>query len=118
ETYAYVQQHPVLQTSLRAAYWSGGVQLLALFLIHCMRAPGIGSGELLWNFMVSLLITIAISVILPAAAMPGLIGQHDIDVFMAVRSGGITVLDAPTIDGPVTCPSWHAAMRVIFTYSA
>jgi membrane-associated phospholipid phosphatase len=118
ETYAYVQQHPVLQTSLRAAYWSGGVQLLALFLIHCMRAPGIGSGELLWNFMVSLLITIAISVILPAAAMPGLIGQHHIDVFLAARHGDITVVDAPTIAGLVTFPSWHTAMGVIFIYSA
>ena len=118
DTYAWVQRHPMLQTSLRAAYWSGGVQLLALFLIHCMRAPGVGSGELLWNFMLSLLITIAISVILPAAAMPGLIGQHHIDVFLAARHGDITVVDAPTIAGLVTFPSWHTAMGVIFIYSA
>ena len=118
DTYAWVERHSVLQTSLRTAYWSGGMQLLGLFFIHCMRAPGIGSGELMWNFMVSLLITIAISVILPAAAMPGTIGQHHIDVFLAVRSGGITVLDAPTIAGLVTFPSWHAAMGVIFIYSA
>jgi membrane-associated phospholipid phosphatase len=118
DTYAWVERHPVFQTALRTAYSSGGVQLLGLFLIHCMRAPGIGSGELMWNFMVSLLITIAISVILPAAAMPGTIGQHHIDVFLAVRNGGITVLDAPTIAGLVTFPSWHAAMGVIFIYSA
>src|SRR3989442_1485424 len=37
DTYAWVQRHPMFQASLRAAYWSGGVQLLGLFLIHCMR---------------------------------------------------------------------------------
>src|SRR5438876_6503711 len=118
DTYAWVEQHPVLQTALRTAYWSGGAQLVGLFLIHCMRAPGIGGGELVWNFMVSLLIVIAISVILPAAAMPGMIGQHHIDVFLAVRNGSITVLDSPTIAGLVTFPSWHTAMGVIFIYSA
>jgi hypothetical protein len=118
DTYAWVQRHPVLQASLWTAYWSGGVQLLGLFLIHCMRAPGIGSGELMWNYMVSLLITIAISVILPAAAMPGMIGQHHIDVFLALRNSGITVLEASTIAGLVAFPSWHAAMGVIFIYSA
>ena len=118
ENYAWVERHPVLQTALRAAYWSGGAQLVGLYLIHCMRAPGEGSGELVWNFLVSLLIVIAISVILPAAAMPGLIGQHHIDVFLAVRNGGIAVLDSPTIAGLVTFPSWHTAMGVIFIYSA
>jgi membrane-associated phospholipid phosphatase len=118
DIYTWVQRHPVLQTSLWTAYWSGGVQLLGLFLIHCMRAPGIGSGELMWNYIVSLWITIAISVILPAAAMPGMIGQHHIDVFLAVRNSGITVFGASTIAGLVAFPSWHAAMGVIFIYSA
>ena len=115
---AWLQQHAAVRTALWMAYLSGGLQIPVLFLVHCMRAPGEGSGELMWNFMVSLLIVTAISVFLPAAAMPGMIGQRHIDVFLAVRSGGMTVLDESTIAGFVAFPSWHAAMGVIFIYSA
>ena len=118
EVNVWIQQYPVFRSVLWTAYGSGGMQLLGLFLVHCMRAPGEGSSELMWNFMVSLLIVAAISVFLPAAAMPGMIGQHHIDVFLAVRSGGVTVLDDSTITGLVAFPSWHTAMGVIFIYSA
>src|SRR5438046_1845891 len=100
------------------AYVSGGTQIPVLFLIHCMRAPGEGSGELMWNFIVSLLIVTAISVVLPASAMPGMIGRDHIDVFLAVRNGGIPVLDGSMIAGLITFPSWHAPMAVIFMHSA
>ena len=114
----WTQQHGVLRRALWIAYVSGGTQIPVLFLIHCMRAPGVGSGELMWNFMVSLLIVTAISVVLPARAMPGMIGRDHIDVFLAVRNGGISVLDRSMIAGLITFPSWHAAMAVIFMYSA
>ena len=118
EVNAWIQQHAVLRTALWMAYVGGGLQLPGLFLAHCMREPGDGSGELMWNFMVSLLIVTAVSVFLPAAAMPGMMGQHHIDVFLAVRNGSITVLDTSMIAGLITFPSWHAAMGVIFMYSA
>ena len=114
----WTQQHGVLRSALWIAYVSGGTQIPVLFLIYCMRAPGVGSGELMWNFMVSLLIVTAISVVLPARAMPGMIGRDHIDVFLAVRNGGIPVLDRSMIAGLITFPSWHAAMAVIFMYSA
>ncbi len=115
---AWIQQHSIVRTALWIAYASGGMQLPGLLLIHCMKAPGEDSGELVWNFMASLLIVTAISVFLPAAGMPGMIGQHHIDAFLAMRNGAITVLDDSTIAGLVTFPSWHAAMGVIFIYSA
>ena len=115
---AWVQRHAVLRSALWLAYVSGGMQLPGLFLVHCMRAPGEGSAELMWNFMVSLLIVTAISVFLPATAMSGMIGHHHIDVFFAVRNGSIPVLDESMIAGLITFPSWHAAMGVIFMYSA
>ena len=118
EVNAWIQQHAVLRTALWMAYVGGGLQLPGLFLAHCMREPGDGSGQLMWNFMVSLLIVTAVSVFLPAAAMPGMMGQHHIDVFLAVRKGNITVLDTSMIAGLITFPSWHAAMGVIFMYSA
>ena len=42
----WVQQHPAIQTVLWTAYGSSGMQLLGLLLVQCMRAPGIGTGEL------------------------------------------------------------------------
>jgi membrane-associated phospholipid phosphatase len=114
----WVQQHPAIQTVLWTAYGSSGVQLLGLLLVQCMRAPGVGTGELVWNFMVSLLIVTAISVFLPAAAFPGMIGQRHIDLFLAVRNGGVTVLDDKTITALITFPSFHAALGVICIYSA
>jgi len=114
----WLQQHPILRSALWLAYIGGGMQIPGLFLFHCMRAPGEGSGELLWNFMVSLLIVTAISVFLPAAAMPGMVGHEHIDTFYAVRNGSITVLNQSNIAGLITFPSWHTAMGVIFMYSA
>jgi membrane-associated phospholipid phosphatase len=111
-------QHPALQTILWVAYLSTGAQLISLFLIHSTREPREGSGELIWIYMVSLLIATAISVFLPAAAKPGMIGQHHIDVFVAARNGGVTVLDEANIAGVVAFPSFHAAIGVILIYSA
>jgi len=118
DTYAWVQRHPVIQTVLWTAYGGGAAQLVTFFLIHSVRAPGNGSGELMWMFMVSLLITIAISVILPAAALPGTIGQRHIDVFLGVRNGHVTVLNASTITGIISFPSFHTASAAILIYSA
>jgi membrane-associated phospholipid phosphatase len=118
EVSVWTQQHPLFRAALWTAYRFAGLQLLVLFLVYCMRAPGEGSSELMWNFIVSLLIVIAVSVFLPAAAMPGMIGQLHIDVFLAVRNGGISVLDDSTITGLVAFPSWHTAMGVIFIYCA
>jgi len=109
---------PVIRLMLWTAYGKGGLQLLGLFLVHCMRAPGKGTSELLWNFMVTLLLVIALSVFLPAVAMPGMIGQHHIDVFLAVRDGQMKVLDESAIIGIVAFPSFHAAMGLIFIHSA
>jgi len=118
DAYAWVQQHPVLQTVLWWAYLSTGAQIVSLLLIHSIRAPGEGTGELIWNFIVSLMIVTAISVFLPAVAKPGVIGQRHIDVFLAVRSGTLTLLDRSTVAGIVAFPSFHTAMAVICIFSA
>ena len=113
----WFHQHPTLQRLLWIAYLSIGVQLIALFFIHSTREPREGSGELIWIYMVTLLLVTAISVFLPAAAMPGMIGQRHIDVFMALRKGSLTVLNESTITGLVAFPSFHAALGVLCIYS-
>jgi membrane-associated phospholipid phosphatase len=115
---AWFLQHPALHRILWIAYLSIGVQLITLFFIHSTREPREGSGELIWIYMVSLLIVTVISVFLPAAAMSGMIGQRHIDVFLALRNGSLTVLDDSTITGLVAFPSFHAALGVLCIYSA
>ena len=114
----WFQQHITLQKVLWVAYLSSSVQLVTLFFIHCAREPRDGNGELLWMYMVSLLMVTAVSAILPASAKPGLIGQHHIDVFLAARNGGVTLLDETSLSGIVQFPSFHTAAAVILTYSA
>lgn len=114
---AWFHQHPTLRTMLWVAYLSTGVQLIALFFIHCAREPLEGNGELIWLYMVSLLIVTAISAILPASAKPGMIGQHHIEVFLAARNGSVTVLNEANLSGIVAFPSFHAAVAVILIYS-
>jgi membrane-associated phospholipid phosphatase len=115
---AWFHQHPTLQRTLWVAYVSTGVQLIALFFIHCAREPREGSGELIWMYMVSLLIVTAISAILPVSAKPGMIGQHHIDMFLAARNNSVTVLNETNLSGIVQFPSFHAAAAVILIYSA
>ena len=114
---AWFQQHPALQKILWIAYLSMGVQLIALFFIHSTREPRDGSGELIWIYMVTLLLVTAISVFLPATAMSGMIGERHIDIFLALRSGGVTVLDESKITGLIAFPSFHAALGVLCIYS-
>ena len=115
---AWFHRHPTLQTLLWVAYLSSAVQLITLFYIHCTREPREGSGELIWLYMVSLLIVTAFSAILPASAKPGMIGQHHIDVFLAARNSSVAVLDETKLSGIVQFPSFHAAAAVILIYSA
>ena len=115
---AWFQQHLWLEMILWAAYLSTGVQLMSLFLIHCTMEPRKGSGELIWIYMLSLLTVIAISVFMPAKAMPGMIGQNHIDVFLAARARSVTVLNETNLAGIIAFPSFHTAVAVIMTYSA
>src|SRR5438105_6768760 len=118
EANVWFHQHSALQRILWIAYLSVGVQLITLFFIHSTREPREGSGELIWIYMVSLLLVTAISVFLPAAAMPGMIGQRHIDVLLALRNGGLTVLDDRKITGLIAFPSFHSALGVLCIYSA
>jgi membrane-associated phospholipid phosphatase len=114
----WFHEHSALLTILWIAYLSTGAQLITLFFIHSTREPREGSGELIWTYMVSLLIVILISVFLPAAAKSGMIGQHHIDVFLAARSHSVTVLNEATLAGIIAFPSFHAVIAAILTYSA
>jgi membrane-associated phospholipid phosphatase len=115
---AWFQQHLWLEMILWAAYLSTGVQLMSLFLIHSTIEPRKGSGELIWIYMLGLLIVIGISVLLPAKAMSGMIGQHHIDVFLAARARNVTALNETSLAGIIAFPSFHTVVAVVMTYSA
>lgn len=109
---SWLAQHPTLDVVLHYAYSSPLVQMLAVFLVHCMRRSDDGCGEFIWCFMITLLIVNVVALPFPALGYPGGIGQHHIDVLVAARNGTVSGLA-----GIVTFPSFHAAVGVLFMYA-
>lgn len=109
----WIARKPMLRELLWAAYLSIPIQLLALFLVHALRGPGVHSGELLWCSITCLLLVVAIAIPLPALGHPGLIGQYHIDMLLAARAGTVDGLS-----GIVTFPSLHAASGVVLIHCA
>lgn len=108
----WLARHPTLDGVFDSAYASPGVQLLCLFVVHCMRRDDDGNGEFMWCFMITLLLVQTVALPFPAMGYPGKIGQQHIDQLIAARNGMVT-----GIDGIITFPSFHAAVGVLFVYA-
>lgn len=123
-----VEAHPWLGLSFKLAYGSLLPQLIILVLLGCRLQRPDFCIELNLALMISALVTIAISGLLPAMAnyvhlgltvadFPNLAPEsafvhvHDL---IALRSGSMHRLSLAGENGIITFPSYHAALAVIF----
>ena len=116
-----VQQRPLLHVLLHVAYLAALPQIAIVTVYLSLTGQPERNREFLWLLMISLLIIVPISGLLPAfnASVyydaPGFLA-HMPD-FVALRTGRFTELDLSRLQGLISFPSFHTTLGLVFPYA-
>lgn len=119
---AWVHGHRVPWFVLRLAYASAIPQVIAITIYLALTDQAERNSEFLWSLILSLLVIIPISALLPAA---GAWAQYDamrfadvaqIRDFFAMRDGTLHTLDLSRLEGLINFPSFHTTLAIVFVY--
>ncbi len=119
--FAVVQQHPMFHALLHVAYFTALLQIAIITVYLGLTGQPERNSELLWTMMISLLIIVPLSGLLPAFSatvyygVPGL-RDHMADL-VALRSGRFAELDLARLQGLITFPSFHTTLGILFPYA-
>jgi membrane-associated phospholipid phosphatase len=113
----WVEQHPVIHDVLQWAYFTHINQCWILIVLGSIWFPGRCNVELIWCFMLSLLICCAVSVVTPALSMGGDASSY-LPILKSLRAGEPMILDWNRLEGIVSFPSFHAALATIYIYAS
>jgi membrane-associated phospholipid phosphatase len=113
----WVASRPLLHDALSTAYFTPFNQCVVLMALSALWQPGRRAGELIWAYLIALLICSAFSIVLPALSMGGEVASYQ-PLLLAFRQGAPPVLDWDRLEGIVSFPSFHAALAVIFIWAA
>jgi membrane-associated phospholipid phosphatase len=116
-TQAWVTLHRPVYAVLRWTYFSHIAQSWTLLALGSLWYPGRRNGELIWSFMISLVICAAGSAVAPALSMGGDAAGY-LPVMRSLRDGSPVLLAWDQMQGIVSFPSFHAALGTIFIYVA
>lgn len=119
--FRWVEAHPLLHGLLRLTYMSATPQIPAIILYLSLTGRPKRGSELMWTMMLSLLIIIPLSALLPAMSAfgyyrLGLDQASYMPDLLALRNGAFHEIDLARMQGLVTFPSFHATLGVLFTY--
>jgi membrane-associated phospholipid phosphatase len=110
----WVGERPVIDWLFQSAYSSIFYQGAAILLIGSFKRER--NGEVIWLFIVSLLITSAIFAFTPAVGKIGHLGPEYLDLLMEIRRGDWSVMTYDQSEGLINFPSFHATLAIILTY--
>lgn len=120
QLYSWVREHPSISTVLKAAYASGGLQMVLVPMLAAL----LGRAEYLREFLSTLTLSCVLLLLLaapwPAAGAYVYFGMASVDElatishFSALRDGSLLVFDLEQMQGLVSIPSYHTAMALIF----
>jgi PAP2 superfamily protein len=119
---SFVQQHPLLQRILKLTYASAMLQIAIITVYLALSGQPQRTSEFLWTMILSLIIIMPVSVLLPAAGafayydVVGLVDAAWVPEFAAVRDGQLHSLDLAQLQGLINFPSFHTALGVLFAY--
>lgn len=120
--YTWVTAHPLLYKVLYVAYASLLPQMMALLVLLNYAGQTRRCWEMIWMFIAGCAGCILVSMFWPAV---GAFGHFNIEAsrgyvrtFMGFYDGTMTVIGKDPIEGLVQFPSLHAALAVIYTWSA
>jgi hypothetical protein len=110
----WVGERPIIDWLFQCAYFSIFYQGAAILLIGSFKRDR--NGEVLWLFIVSVLITTAIFAFTPAAGKIGHLGTDQLDLLMEIRKGHWSILTYDHTVGLINFPSFHTTLAIILTY--
>lgn len=113
-----VAARPALQDVLSRAYFSLQPQAMVLLLCGSLLHPRRRNAEFIWIVLVSCVVTVVVSAIVPALGKTGQLGPGYGAVVELIRGGGWTVFSYDKIEGIVTFPSFHTTLGLFFIYIA
>jgi hypothetical protein len=113
----WVTQRPVIHDVLRWAYSTHVNQCWGLIALGSLWFPARRNAELIWCFILSLMICCVVSAVVPSLAMGGDAGGY-VPVLKSLRAGEPMILDWNRLEGIVQFPSFHAALATIYLYAA
>jgi hypothetical protein len=120
--YKWVMAHSLVHKVLWAAYASLIVQMILLILVLNFLGKITRGWEMMWLFMVACIGCLLLSAPWPAAGAFGYFHVEDdrlyVRAFMALHEGTLKIIGVEPIQGIVQFPSLHAALGIIFAYSA
>jgi len=128
---SFTDGHPAFGTVLRVAYHSSMLQMVGVFLVLTATWQLARLADFLTLFTTTGIITILISIALPAAGayvfynppaeLRDVVGQASgvwhLEHFEALRSGAMRTIRPKALEGLITFPSFHTALAVITTWA-
>lgn len=119
--FTIVQRRPALHRLLHLAYISALPQIAIITIYHSLAGRPERNSEFLWTTMISLLIIVPISGLLPAfnaSIYYGVAGFRDhLPDFVALRTGRFGELDLSRLQGLISFPSFHTTLGLLLTYA-
>ncbi len=116
----FVSSYPIIKVPLELAYTSLLPQIVLSVIWFSILGREDRNAELLTNFLLGLLVTTAISHLLPAlgpcAELPAC-RQSYADELNQLRSLSLPPVDITRLTGLVVFPSFHTVLAILFTYA-
>lgn len=122
-SFTWIQKHPAINFVLVLSYASILPQIVVLLFVLSITARLDRMREFLWLFVLTLLITVPLSGLLPAESAWVYFGVTDhVDAyhladFTALRTGHMPEINVTQTKGLVTFPSFHATLALILIYA-
>ena len=120
--FGWVERHPALRLVLQLAYPSAIAQMVLIACYLTLSGQPERSRELIWTIMLSLLVIVPLSGLLPveSAWLYYDVGRFfdvaSIVDFDRLRAGQLHDLDLRQLQGIISFPSFHTCLGLLFTY--
>jgi hypothetical protein len=120
--YNFINAHPAIQLALFIVYASVPLQIIFSIIYFSHREESNRCNELWWTAVISLLITIILSGILPAMGTFEYYGVADaahgvhLQDLHGLRDGNLLGFSLSQLQGIITLPSYHTVLIILLTY--
>ena len=110
------------ETTGLGAYFSAMPQIVLITCYLALTGQAERTREIIWTMMLSLLVIIPISGLLPAESawvyydVTSMVNAAHMPDFTALRDGQLRNLDLRHLEGLITFPSFHATLAILFVY--
>lgn len=120
--FGWVEQHPTLRLALQLAYPSAIAQMVLIACYLSLTGQPARSRELVWTIMLSLLIIVPLSGLLPVESawlyynVGASFDAASVADFDRLRAGQLHDVDLRQLQGIISFPSFHTCLGLLFPY--